>query len=119
MMMMQALIFITMMAVPTSADKTITKVVTLLDEMLDKSKEDGKADRTVFGKFKCYCDTTTVKTKTAIETRAEDIERMSALIADKSAQNAAYSQEAATLEANIAENEKAQGEATTTRGKEK
>merc|ERR1719453_2762028 len=108
-----------MMAVPTSADKTITKVVTLLEEMLDKSKDDGKADRTVFGKFKCYCDSTTVKTKTAIETRAEDIERMDALIADKSAQNAAYSQEAATLEANIAANEKAQGEATTTRDKEK
>merc|ERR1719453_1928878 len=108
-----------MMAVPTSADKTITQVVTLLEEMLDKSKDDGKADRTVFGKFKCYCDSTTVQTKTAIETRAEDIERMDALIADKSAQNAAYSQEAATLEANIAANEKAQGEATTTRDKEK
>merc|ERR1719460_3610158 len=43
---------------------------------------------------------------------------MDALIADKSAQNMAYSQEAAKLEADIAANEKAQGEATTTRGKE-
>ena len=43
---------------------------------------------------------------------------MDALIADKTAQNTAYSQEAAKLEADMAENQKGQGEATTTRGKE-
>merc|ERR1719473_385723 len=110
------------MAAPASAagggDKTITQVVTLLQEMLDKSKDDGSSDRTLFGKFKCYCDSTTEKTKTAIETTSEDIERMDALIADKTAQNTAYSQEAAKLEADMAENQKGQGEATTTRGKE-
>merc|ERR1719409_977216 len=101
-----------------SGDKTITQVVTLLQEMLDKSKDDGKSDRTVFGKFQCYCDTTTAKTKEAIETTTEDIERMDALIADKRAQNSAYSQEAAKLEADMATNTKGQGQATSTRGKE-
>merc|ERR1719235_3052615 len=43
---------------------------------------------------------------------------MDALIADKSAVNAAYSQEAAKLEADMAENKKGQGDATATRGKE-
>merc|ERR1719172_140569 len=43
---------------------------------------------------------------------------MDALIADKSAVNAAYSQEAAQLEATMAENRKGFGEAETTRGKE-
>merc|ERR550514_1511880 len=43
---------------------------------------------------------------------------MDALIANKTAQNTAYSQEAAKLEADMAENQKGQGEATTTRGKE-
>ena len=43
---------------------------------------------------------------------------MDALIADKTAQNTAYSQEAAKLEADMAANQKGQGEATTTRGKE-
>ena len=71
-----------------------------------------------FGKFKCYCDSTTEKTKAQIESTSEDIERMDALIADKTAQNTAYSQEAAKLEADMAENQKGQGEATTTRGKE-
>merc|ERR1719236_79005 len=120
--MLQVLIFINMMAVPASAaaggDKTITQVVTLLQEMLDKSKEDGTSDRTVFGKFKCYCDSTTESTKAAMETTSEDIERMDALIADKTAQNTAYSQEAAKLEADMAANQKGQGEATTTRDKE-
>merc|ERR550537_1378546 len=110
------------MAAPASAanggDKTITQVVTLLQDMLDKSKDDGKSDRTVFGKFQCYCDSTTAKKKDAIETTSEDIERMDALIADKTAQNSAYSQEAAKLEADMAQNTKGQGEATTTRGKE-
>merc|ERR550537_2056801 len=85
---------------------------------MDKSKDDGKADRTVFGKFKCYCDTTTVKTKETIATTSENIERMDALVADKSAVNTAFSQEAAKLEADMAANKKGQGEATTTRGKE-
>merc|ERR1719191_2249677 len=98
--------------------KTITKVVSLLEEMLDKSKADGKSDRTVFAKFKCYCDSTTETKKTAIETTSENIERMDALIADKSAVNAAYSQEAAKLEADMAENRKSLGEAQSTRDKE-
>jgi hypothetical protein len=98
--------------------KTITQVVTLLQEMLDKSQEDGSSDRTLYAKFKCYCDSTTESKKTAIETTSEDIERMDALIADKSAVNTAYSSEAAKLEADMASNQKAQGEATTTRGKE-
>merc|ERR1719281_2443364 len=110
------------MAMPASAaggdDKTITKVVTLLQEMLDKSKDDGKSDRTVFGKFQCYCDSSTAKTKEAIETTSEEIERMDALIADKTAQNSAYSQEAAKLEADMAANQKGQGDATATRGNE-
>ena len=100
-------------------EKTITKVVSLLQEMLDKSKDDGKSDRTLYAKFKCYCDSTTESKKSAIETTAEDIERMDALIADKSAVNAAYSQEAAQLEADMAANRKGYGEAETTRGKEK
>jgi hypothetical protein len=100
-------------------EKTITKVVTLLQEMLDKSKDDGKADRTLYAKFKCYCDSTTEEKKSAIETTAEDIERMEALIADKSAVNTAYSQEAAQLEADMAANRKGYGEADTTRTKEK
>merc|ERR1719453_692445 len=120
--MLQVLIFLTMMVMPASAmaggDKTITKVVTLLQEMLDKSKDDGKADRTLYAKFKCYCDSTTEAKTTSIATTSEDIERMDPLIEDKSAVNAAYSQEAAQLEADMAENSKGQGEATTTRGKE-
>jgi hypothetical protein len=33
-------------------DKTITKVVKLLQDMLDKSKEEGDAEKKIYGKFK-------------------------------------------------------------------
>merc|ERR1719420_1208959 len=72
----------------------------------------------MFGKVQCYCDSATAKKKDAIAETSEDIERMDALIADKRAQNAAYSAEAAKLEADMASNKKNQGTATSTRGDE-
>ena len=38
-------------------DNTITKVVKLLQTMLDKSVTEGDAERKIYAKFKCYCDT--------------------------------------------------------------
>jgi len=37
--------------------RTITQVVKLLEDMLEKSKEDGDADRKAYAKFACYCRT--------------------------------------------------------------
>jgi len=120
--MLQVFIFATMMVTPSSAvsggGKTITQVVTLLQEMLDKSKEDGASDRTVYAKFKCYCDSSTKKTEESITTTTDEIERMEAIIADKSAMNTALSQEANRLETDMAANQKGQGDATATREKE-
>lgn len=39
-----------------SEDRTVTKVVKLLQGMLDKSKADGDLDRTLYAKFLCYCN---------------------------------------------------------------
>merc|ERR1719408_450792 len=47
-----------------SGDRTITKVIKLLQEMLVKSKADGETDTELFAKYKCYCDSNTAsKTK--------------------------------------------------------
>merc|ERR1719240_1773516 len=81
--------------VSSSDDSTITKVVKLLQEMLDKSKEDGTEDRTVFAKFKCYCDTTTVKMEKAIEETSAEIEAATAQLSDLRAMNTKLSQEVA------------------------
>merc|ERR1719460_3158440 len=123
--MMQKFIFLPffLLAFPAAAfsskeDSTITKVVKLLQEMLDKSKVDGTDDRTVYAKFKCYCDTTTEKkTKAIVETTAA-IEAAEAQLEDLRAQNTALSQEVAKLESDMAENKAAREEATALREKE-
>jgi len=113
-----------LLAVPAASvsakeDSTITKVVKLLQEMLDKSKGDGKDDRTVFAKFKCYCDTTTAEKKKAIEETQADLEAAEAQLEDLRAMNTKLSQEVAKLEADMAANTAAREEATAIRNKEK
>jgi len=113
-----------LLAVPAAAfsaqeDSTITKVVKLLQEMLDKSKQDGTDDRTVYAKFKCYCDTTTAKKTKAIEENTAAIEAAEAQLEDLRAQNTKLSQEVAKLEKDMADNQAAQEEATAIRDKEK
>merc|ERR550537_1731144 len=124
--MMQKFIFLPffLLVVPAAAfsaedDSTITKVVKLLQEMLDKSKEDGTNDRTVYAKFKCYCDTTTKKKTEAIAETTAAIEAAEAQLEDLRAQNTKLSQEVAKLESDMAANKAAREEATAIRDKEK
>jgi len=99
-------------------DKTITKVVKLLEGMLEKSKTDGENDRDVYAAYKCYCDKTDEEKNTAIADATAEIERMDSFLSDKRAQNTKLSQEVAQLEKDIADNEQARDEATTIRDKE-
>jgi hypothetical protein len=99
-------------------DKTITQVVKLLEGMLEKSKTDGGNDKDVYAAYKCYCDKTDEAKNTAIAEATAEMERMSSFLSDKRAQNTKLSQEIATLEKDIADNEKARDEATTIRDKE-
>jgi septal ring factor EnvC (AmiA/AmiB activator) len=119
---MQFLMGLLVLAVPVTAlgeDGTISKVVSLLQEMLEQSKSDGVSDRTVYAKFKCYCDTTTEKKSESIATTTNDIEMSQAVLADLRAQNTKLSQEVAQLEKDMASNQAARDEATTIRDKEK
>jgi len=97
---------------------TISKVVSLLQDMLDKSKEDGTNDRTLYAKFKCFCDTTTEAKKTAIANEEDQIETLEALLAAKRAHNSELSQDVAKLQASMDDNEAARDEATTLRNSE-
>jgi len=116
MRVMQLFLFATASAVGTQ--NTITQVTGLLQEMLDKSKTDGTADRTVFAKFKCYCDTNTEEKKDSIEAATLDIETMEAALAQRRSQNAKLSQEVAKLKSQIDENVEGRGTADTLRGEE-
>jgi chromosome segregation ATPase len=111
-------LFLFAVALPVAQADTITEVVSLLQEMLDKSKEDGKEDRTVYAKYLCYCDTTTATKEKSIADETENIERFTAELEDMRATNTRLSQEVATLEKNMADNQAARDEATSIRDKE-
>jgi len=106
-------------AMKTMGESPITEVVTLLQDMLDKSKEDGKKDRELYAKFKCFCDTTTDEKNTAIADATDQIETMEAELADLRSQNEKLSQEVAHLKQSMDDNEQAREEATTLRDEEK
>jgi hypothetical protein len=123
-MMRPTLFFAYLLVAPAFAtrqeepQKTITQVVKLLQEMLDKSKSDGTDDRTIFAKFKCYCDTTEEKKVEAIAAASMQIEQYTAELSTLRAENARMSQEVATLTKSMSENEDARAEHTKNRGDE-
>jgi len=101
-----------------TGDRTITQVVGLLEQMLTSSKADGKTDREVFAKFKCYCDTNIEEKNDSIDLATLDIETMQATLAQRKSQNAKLSQEVAKLKQQLDENVEGRGTADTLRGEE-
>ena len=51
----------------------MSKVVHLLQEMLETSQEDGRADTEIFAKFKCYCDRNTADKTASIASLTKEI----------------------------------------------
>jgi len=98
---------------------TIEKVTSLLQGMLDASKADGEADREVYAKFKCFCDTTEPEKDESITVTQEDVDQAEAQLADLRSQTTLLSQEVAKLEKDMAANEEARESAKTIRDNEK
>merc|ERR1719171_2224829 len=99
-------------------DRTITKVVKLLQGMLEKSKEQGDEERTIYGKFKCYCDTSEAEKTAEIKALTEEIAVLESKIAEIQGETGELSSDCAQLKAAMADNEAARDEATTIRDKE-
>merc|ERR1719181_2376575 len=123
-MLRPMLVFVYLLVAPAFATKqqdpgkTITQVVKLLQEMLDKSKSDGTEDRTIYAKFKCYCDTTDEKKVDSIAAAAMHIEQYTAELDTLKAENARLSSEVATLMKSMDDNEAARTENTKIRDDE-
>merc|ERR1719238_2148448 len=100
-------------------DRTITKVVKLLQEMLDKSKEDGEKDTNLFAKYKCYCDINAADKTKSIADSGKSIELLTAQIGELSSQNAKLSVEHSELQMQMADNERARATAESLRAKAK
>eukprot|EP00928_Gymnodinium_smaydae_P070466 TRINITY_DN54294_c0_g1_i1.p1 TRINITY_DN54294_c0_g1~~TRINITY_DN54294_c0_g1_i1.p1 ORF type:complete len:753 (+),score=229.18 TRINITY_DN54294_c0_g1_i1:58-2316(+) len=102
-----------------AGDKTITKVVKLLQSLLDKSKTDGDAERDVYAKFKCYCDDNKVEKTTSVKELTTSIGLLGSKIEELQGSSGSLSSEAARLQADIAANEQARTEAQSVRDKAK
>jgi DNA repair exonuclease SbcCD ATPase subunit len=89
----------------TSEDKTIGKVVKLLQEMLEKSKQEADEDRVLFAKYKCYCDDNEHEKKKSIEDLTNNIEFLSTKIEELKGENGELSKDVAKLTADMNENE--------------
>jgi len=99
-------------------DRTITQVVKLLQNMLDKSKEDGDSERELFGKHKCYCDENEAAKKQEIADLSQEIGVLESDIEGLQADTAVLSTEVAQLDANMKKNVQDRQEATSLRSKE-
>jgi len=101
-----------------SKDSTITKVVKILQDMLAKSKKEGDEERTIFAKFKCFCDQNEAEKKESISDLGKEINVLSSKIEELQGSTGGLSTECAKLKADIAANKNALAEATAIREKE-
>merc|ERR1719482_176985 len=99
------------------ADRTMTKVVKMLQDMLKKSQEDGEKDRDLYAKFKCYCDDNEADKKEAISEYKKQIKMIENEIAEVQAVTGELSTEVAELKQDIADNEQAREDAQSARDK--
>merc|ERR1719380_569004 len=105
-------------AVVQEGDRTITKVVKLLQGMLEKSKAEGDEERKIYAKFKCYCDQSEAEKNASIKSLTEQIGVLESKIAEIQGDTGELSSEVAALKAAMAENEQARKDATALRDKE-
>merc|ERR1719321_698673 len=98
-------------------DRTITKVIKLLQEMQVKSKADGERDTELFAKYKCYCDSNAAAKTKSIDQAGKDIQLLAGKIAELQASSGALSTENAGLKFDMGDNERARETATSLRDK--
>merc|ERR1719161_455765 len=86
-------------AVETGKDRTITKVVKVLQEMLEKSTKEGDEERVIYAKFKCYCDQSEAEKKQSIKELTEEISLLESQIEETQGDTGTLSSECADLKA--------------------
>lgn len=92
------------LATQTENDRTITKVVKLLQQMLETSKKEDKADTKTFGEYKCYCDDNEFVKKSDIDSATKAIELAQSDIERLQGSSGVLSSECAKLEDEMAAN---------------
>jgi hypothetical protein len=96
-------------------DRTVTKVVKMLEGMLEKSKVDGDKDREIYAKFLCYCNTKKEEKTKEISELTEVIAQLENKIAELKGSTGELSSEVAKLKMDIFNNEQEQEQLTSIR----
>jgi hypothetical protein len=99
-------------------DRTITRVVKLLQKMLAQSQKEGDEERVVYAKFKCYCDTSEAEKRASIKSLNEQIALLENQIAEIQAATGGLSEDCADLKQKMADNKQVRDTATAIRKKE-
>merc|ERR1719298_231620 len=98
-------------------DRTITKVIKMLQDMMVKSKADGEKDIKLFAKYKCYCDSNAAEKAKAIADSGAMIELLAGEIGQLQGENGKLSTDNAGLEMAMGDNERARTTAEELRSK--
>jgi DNA repair exonuclease SbcCD ATPase subunit len=99
-------------------DRPITKVVKLLQEMLDTSTADGDNERTLYGKYKCYCDTNKAEKTESIESLTQAIATLENELDELQSRNGELSRHSKKLVEDMAANEQSRADALSLRNEE-
>merc|ERR1719199_1214677 len=95
-----------------TGDKTITKVVKLLQKMLDKSKDDADKDKNAYAKYKCYVDKNDAEKTASVKSLTEQISLLEDKINELQARNGELAGQSAALDRDMTANKAAQKSAT-------
>jgi len=101
-----------------TGDNTITKVVKILQGMLEKSKKEGEEEREIFAKFKCFCDDNEAEKKQSISDLGRSINVLSSKIEELQGSTGGLSSECAQLRTDMMNNEQARATAESVRNTE-
>merc|ERR1719247_87268 len=98
-------------------DRTITKVIKMLQGMVEKSKADGEKDVKIFAKFQCFCDSNQAEKTKSIEDSGNQITQLGAEIQELMGANGKMSTDNAKLQMAMQDNEAARTTADSLRTK--
>jgi len=99
--------------------RTISSVVKLLQDMLEKAKDEGDTERKLYAKYKCYCDTNEEQKKSEIAQLTEQIQLLGSQIDAIMADNGLLSKAVAKFKAEMEANKQAQNASIDLREQEK
>merc|ERR1719446_1208535 len=104
--------------VADAKNRPVTKVITLLKDMLKQLEKEAEEDEAIYDKMACWCETNDKEKTKAIADAEARISDLTTKIEELTAQSARLNTEIANLEKEVAANQKALDAATAIRQKE-